>query len=1048
MVSSDSDMHADNSLILFSFACSDTDAPTAPAPDQRPQRSRTPSIGHARSRSDNDGSNSLARKLSISSPSNPRTTLKMTAKNSPLKLITDFPAPVETKDPIQRSQTTSPSNSIIAGVNRFFYGASGPSRSATSTPIAMSALTPVDPFWAGRDNFPTTRVNNANSKLTPVTEASPLDRTPIQRFGQQSMGQPAMAPAPPPPPPPPPHSRSISTPIITRNSEGFFESKSVTLGDFNKMERAPTPPQNRKPSITLSPPNPGPMNRMPTPALRVASPPPDPIVRAQSSASLRINKPTGLQIQFPPMDVILREGTPPIAGHRRTGSRPSPPIPAGRFQRKESTDVEILDLIEKGNKRFDDQRAAPRHRRGSPERTRRVSPERTYPRKMSVEREPRGRTAEVKRSHMRSPSSPLPSSPQAALYKDEPIYVEIIPQDPIPQFNMPRYDEPRSRSAARGHPRARSPSPASPEQGRDDYKDERNYTSPRQGSRRPSPSRNRSRGRGRVKEIKASHMRSPSSPLPFTPQAQLYQEMSDEVDRQHEEDEYHRQSRRTAQSHTRGRQRMDSRTRGPQPQFQGLGLRHSKSERTLLQWSDNLEHGDLGAGDNYSFNRGVSPAPSSLSRHLSNRGLPSNPRAWRAELQANSRGNSPAPSRGRSPPRSMSAAPTPRGMEGHMAPGPRMMSPPPRAMERLISPGPGQRLMSPPPPSHRTMSPPIGVGRTMSPAPVHRGLTPAPFESAARPPVTLGSLSKASSPVPSPYESIPPPPPPPPPLPAMAMAPAPAEYESIQDLLPAMAMSPPEAPYESIPMARSQQQQLRAKTPAPAPPPPQQYRSMTPGPQYNRSASTTPAQPQYRSMTPGPKPSQFSSRTPAPVPRAASRGRGRSRSRGRDDNPRNQYYGSPSNNEYDKPPPLTTVARSNSHTRNSELTFKPLIRKLPPMPLSPQPLPNDLPVHSALQMHLEPGNPHARDRSTRRVNRSIDLTPESDYGWDRGGANRNGDQRDGNGEYEYYGQEYQGQYSNPEAYYDEMNQMEEEMRARRAMSPAPTLRGAGGVGMI
>jgi len=809
---------------------------------------------------------------------------------------------------------------------------------------------------------------------------------------------------------------------------------------------------NRNPSIHLSAPNASPPNRMPTPGLRVANPPPEPVVRAHSSASLRTNKPTGLQIQFPPMDVILREGTPPMAGRPRAGSRASPPVPVGRFQRKESKEAEFLELPGKSNNRLEDQRGPPRQRRMSPERTRRVSPERTYPRKMSVEREPRGRPAEVKRSHMRSPSSPLPSSPQAALYKDEPIHVEIVPQEHVPQFTEPRYGGPRV------HTRGKSSSPISPEESRQDYDDERYYyTSPRQGSRHPSPARNRSRGRGRVKEIKASHMRSPSSPLPFTPQAQLYQEMSDEVDRQYEQDEYHRQPRRAAQSQTRGRQRMDSRTRGPQPRTQGHDLRHSRSEHTLRQWSEALERGNYGGSDDYALNRGVSPAPSTLSRRLSARGLPSNPKVWRAELQANSRGNSPAPLRGRSPPRSMSVAPAPpaRGMERHMSPAPRMMS----HMETHNPPALGQRLRSPAPPSHRTMSPSIGIGRTMSVAPVHRGLTPTPFESAPRPPVTLGSLSMAASPTPSPYESVPPPPPPPPPLPAMAMAPAPAPYESIQDQpLPAMAMVPMEAPYESIPTARPPQQQIRANTPAPAPapapPPPQQYRSMTPGPQYSRSMSTTPALSQHRSATPGPQPSQFRSRTPAPAPRAASRARGRSRSRGRDDNPRSHYHGSPSNNEYEEPPSLASVARSSSHTRgNSDPSFKPLIRKLPPMPLSPPPLPEDLPVHSALQMHLGPGKERSsrtRDRSVRRVGGSLDLTPESDYGWDRkrGSVDRGADQWGGSGGYEYHGQDYQGQYPNPDAYYEEMNQMEEEMRARRAMSPTPTLRGAGGVGMI
>jgi hypothetical protein len=134
---------------------------------------------------------------------------------------------------------------------------------------------------------------------------------------------------------------------------------------------------------------------------------------------------------------------------------------------------------------------------------------------------------------------------------------------------------------------------------------------------------------------------------------------------------------------------------------------------------------------------------------------------------------------------------------------------------------------------------------------------------------------------------------------------------------------------------------------------------------------------------------------------------------------------------------------------NSEPTFKPLIRKLPPMPLSPPPLPKDFPVHQALQMHLEPGKKKTtqeRTRSVRRAKKSLDFTPEPEYTWQENVEWGGGDYHD---DRDYPDDGYQGQYADPELYYEEMNQMEEQIRARRTMSPTPSsIRGAGGVSMI
>jgi hypothetical protein len=813
-------IHDYHSLTAGSFACAGTEAPIE-RPSQPPSRASQ----HSRSRSSDESVKGFVRGRSISGPSNPRTTLRMTPKDSPLKLITSFPASPD-RDPVNRSATVSPA-SQIAGVNRFFSG--GPPRSATSTPIAMSALTPIDPFWANNDSFPPTSKTPAPAKLTPVTENSPADRTPIQRLADQI---------------PPQDNMQITSPIEARNSSGFQESKPVTLGDYHKLERAPTPPPSLPPPPAQSPPP----RRVASPATADPTTLPGPRPGLFNKDRLRNepsrSKPTGIQIQWPPIDKVIREGTPKF-GHRRKNSRNSPPIlPIHQAARpKNSKDLDtFLSLLEKGQKRLDSQRATPR---GTPQlRGESPPPERTYPRKMSVEEPERGRVAQIKTSATRSPSSPLPFSPQASFYR-EPVEIDSTE---IARPSSRQADE-RGRSHTREPHASALRSPSSPammsaEQAahyrdgvdrvgwrdevnymeqrvrymdqEDDFDDERYYTS------QPPSSRNRSRGRSRVKEVQGSHMRSPSSPLPMSPQAMLYQEMSAEVDRQHEmEERFQRRPNPMANTRAGSRVRAQPVHRSP---------RRSRSARTLRQWSDELER--TAGLSNYSYSRTESPAPSALSRGKSIRGLPANPRAWRADLQTSSRANSPSSG----------------SRNGSRARSPAMAPAPPRA----LTPNGNGRNMSPVP---RTRSP---ASRKNSPAPVNNGN------------------------------------------------------------MRGRAISRP-APLENI----------------------------------NNTA----------------------------IPRTT-----------------NQYYHSPIVAEYEsiaitpEIPPLPPLSGVDSHRRNnSEPTFKPLITKLPPQPMSPPPLPQDLPVHPALQIHLETSQPRkgglsVRGKTLRRAKHTDELvspldSSDADYGF-------------------------------------------------------------------
>lgn len=622
----------------------------------------------------------------------------------------------------------------MGGVQRFFAWAGDRSGnktpvSATATPIAMSAISPVEGGYWRRDPFGSMSAKTVNpgaAKLPPVTEMSP--DTPKQR------DQPPIEELLPPPPIEETVMR-ISSPIEARNSMGFSESRGpVPFGDQRSgtntpvmgsrtntpaigsrtntpapimtsrtgtpnlpiavpvyqiaMAPAPPPPPPRRPSppvtvLPQKPPTP-PVSRAPNSPL--PAPPPEAFNKGHNKNGSSVRKPAGLAIQWPPMDTVIRD-TPSIPagyGHSRTASRNTPPVPNGRpVPRTEANDLDgFLTLLDNvNNKRMDSQRAAPRFAG----RRRAESPDiraRNGSRDTSRQQSPGGRGRQAGRQEpplMRSPSSPLPMSPQAMFYRED---VEENRQH-VGDFEDERYytKERRVASRSRGRADSRNPaasamrSPSSPlpssaqaqlyrEEEDDAFNDERYYTvAPRNDSR----SRARSRGRSNTRIPGASLTRSPSSPLPMSPEGQMYTEMAREAE---QEENQPRRPRRTT--------RDDFRARGYQG---GGGIRRSRSENTMRQWSDQLER--AGAMERR-------PSVSvMMNRKMSVRGLPATPRAWKNEL--GSRAASPAP------------IPT-------------------------MAPAPSQRSMTTPMPSapfspiNRTMSPALSTFGAMSPAP--RTFTP------------------------------------------------------------------------------------------------------------------------------------------------------------------------------------------------------------------------------------------------------------------------------------------------------------------------------------
>src|SRR5688572_10295277 len=108
------------------------------------------SVSHTRKRSD-----SYIKGMPIGNPTNPRATLRMTPKNSPLKLITNF----EKKPEDEKDKVISPADQVLSSVGRFFGWSDKNSKNAVSTPIAASAISPTE---GGSTAFPFPRSLNSS----------------------------------------------------------------------------------------------------------------------------------------------------------------------------------------------------------------------------------------------------------------------------------------------------------------------------------------------------------------------------------------------------------------------------------------------------------------------------------------------------------------------------------------------------------------------------------------------------------------------------------------------------------------------------------------------------------------------------------------------------------------------------------------------------------------------------------------------------------------------------------------------------------------------
>ena len=555
----------------------------------------------------------------------------------------------------------------------------------------------------------------------------------------------------------------------------------------------------------------------------------------------------GLQIHYPTMDGVLNgdiELPPPVIKAARTPSRHRSSLrPIGHRGSGSYSDDSLPDIEER-----EEGRSRSRRRKASPDRRGRSysrrpgegshvrSPSSPLPfsaqadlyrdkeeddfdedeeyytrgRHHRLESPERGRSRSKQNGAiLRSPSSPLPMSPEAQLYRDE--------EDD--EFDERYYTRARSQARARSHARmdlraqsqARADSRARGEsrmrtgsrvRARDESplrgesrmragsrvraRDEspiRGESRMRGGSRvrarDESPLRGESRMRGgsRVRardesplrgesRVRAESrirgesrarsrqpeergrsmlrvpnmMRSPSSPLPMSPEAEFYRYDDDEDD---EEPTTRARSRHREESRPRGRRREESQARGREGDNE-LDLHLSPSERMLT---------GLGRQFERSASVGRNPSLSELpARAMSVRGgifgLPATPKAWKGPL---SRAQSPSgtPSRGRSP-----------------APGRSPLVGPPitaSSLNEALSATPNVRAMSP--------SPRLGLGergRSHSRGPSSlQNTLPAPYEtplsetqraaSQAPPPTSAQSHSRKISTgkhVPTPLKNI------------------------------------------------------------------------------------------------------------------------------------------------------------------------------------------------------------------------------------------------------------------------------------------------------
>ncbi|KAI9761225.1 MAG: aldehyde dehydrogenase (NAD(P)(+)) ald5 [Chaenotheca gracillima] len=571
---------------------------------------------------------------------------RILSKNASLKLITTF------------GEKAEPAPN---GPNQRFFGlgddARTPMNGAGVTPIAESAISPGGAHPFGRSNQRTANLPESARTATP----GGYGRLRLPSIGETPLEETPRAVVKP---------RALPTPV---------DSGSDKEKNMRARQRSDSRPSSSDAPLTLSAARFDPRDEARSPMSQVSKDSlPSPAhhafanVKSNSRNGSRDRKPDGLQIQWPPMEsIITGDYMSPgsdVSGHRRGYSRSntsssvagSSASQSSRKERRERRDppdtarslassvqsppmtgksmdkyISSLEEAQHYARQKDESRRHPETRNG---RSRRGSIDEVGPRGRSSGRKAKTREPSQDRGRdgsryikpaKRSPSSPVPMSPDdlrnysTESYDDERYYGVNSP------VNGPSLQKERSRRpTASSRTRAEVSEPLSARRISPDRQAKGRAGSTlgariisrgasRQASRQTSPNSRDGRGRSQLRADGAI-MRSPSSPLPMSPQARLYRDDDDdEAERQAAAEERRRfrtqrsssrkpqdraQSRRREESVDRRRRdqslgrttrqdgastRRDDRDDGPgvSSQDRVRELRHKKSEKTIRKES-------------------------------------------------------------------------------------------------------------------------------------------------------------------------------------------------------------------------------------------------------------------------------------------------------------------------------------------------------------------------------------------------------------------------------------------------------------------------------
>jgi hypothetical protein len=340
------------------------------------------------------------------------------------------------------------------------------------------------------------------------------------------------------------------------------------------------------------------------------SPSPESFNRLQTRANSRqrngsrTRKPDDLTLNWPPMESIvtgdyMTSPDPSVASSRITtasrsvagsiASSTKSPVVSERSYRSEAaspvvTGRSIDEYISSlDSARYHKEQSRPRHESRDRHARTRSSSRKPRAREPSEDRS-RNNTRYIKPAK-RSPTSPVPMSPEDLIdlssVKDVPFSpTESTITSTTTQTRQPRESSRSRTKSSRNTSRVRRVSPEpSRTQGRASSR-----APSRSASRRPSPGRltmiDTKSARGRSQGREGSGIRSPSSPLPMSPQAKFYQDEDDEdLRKAHEDQMRFRETRSRHRSTSRMRDRSTARQESPERRRRDRSTSRRPAER-------------------------------------------------------------------------------------------------------------------------------------------------------------------------------------------------------------------------------------------------------------------------------------------------------------------------------------------------------------------------------------------------------------------------------------------------------------------------------------